>query len=92
MKYKVQSNLDNATLELRDKVFQNVACAVNWLYKSVKERREREFLDEIRNLKIRYGWVVVKTPPRFIPLSPQISAMLRLAGIFTTSLNSFNQQ
>jgi hypothetical protein len=50
-KYQGKSNLDELTLEQRDKVYTNVANAVSWLYKTVKERKEREFLEEIRNLK-----------------------------------------
>lgn len=51
MKYENKSNLDELTPEQRDKVYTNIANAVSWLYKTVKERKERELLEEIRNLK-----------------------------------------
>ena len=53
-KIKYNSNLDGLTHEQRDKVYTNVANAVSWLYKTVKERKEREFLEEIRNLKANH--------------------------------------
>ena len=51
-KYQGKSNLDELTPEQREKDYTNVANAVSWLYKTVKERKEREFLEEIKNLKV----------------------------------------
>lgn len=49
---KAKSNLDNATPEQLDKIFQNVADAVNWLHKSVKERKAREALNNFQTSSI----------------------------------------
>lgn len=46
-KYQVKTNLDSLTPEQLDKVYQNVAGAVSWLYKSVKDRKIKEMLVEI---------------------------------------------
>jgi len=44
------TNLDNATPEQMKKVYQNVADAVNWLYRTVRDRKIRENLGEISGL------------------------------------------
>lgn len=48
-KYFVKTNLDSLTSEQLDKVYQNVADAVSWLYKSVKDRKIKEMLAEINS-------------------------------------------
>lgn len=53
-KIKIKTNLDSLTPEQLDKVYQNVADAVSWLYKTVKERKIKETLDEINKVKIAH--------------------------------------
>ncbi|MBI2032576.1 MAG: hypothetical protein HYT09_02935 [Candidatus Levybacteria bacterium] len=53
-KWKRDTNLESLKPEELDKVYQNVADAVSWLYKTVRERKIKEILDEIHQKKFNH--------------------------------------
>jgi hypothetical protein len=53
-KVKIKTNLDSLTPEQLDKVYQNVADAFSLLFKTVKERKIKETLDEINKVEITH--------------------------------------